>query len=125
VKHDYVHAVTYESALRDAGFKVEVIPNQGPGAANMRIEAVRRLFGQVWMNEATTEAGLAALGAYHAKRDESRNVDLGPNHDKSSHSADAFGLICITYQAPRETPGKRGDYQDKPSSKKITGWMVA
>lgn len=126
VKHDFVHAVTYESALRDAGFKVEVIPNQGAGAAAMRIEAVRRLFPQVWMNEATTEAGLAALGAYHARRDEARGVDLGPNHDRNSHAADAFGLMCITYQVPRSTAQKRGDYRDVPrDSSKATGWMVA
>jgi len=41
--HDKVHATSYESALRDAGFDVTVIPNQGRGAAKARIEAARRL----------------------------------------------------------------------------------
>ena len=125
VKHDQVYSVTYESALMQAGFKTEVVPNQGPGAAMQRIEAVRRLFPQVWMNEPTTEAGLAALGAYHARRDNARNVDLGPNHDGSSHAADAFGLICITYREPR-TIAHQGDYRG-PSrdAAKAIGWMTA
>lgn len=111
VNHDKVHTVTYEGALRQAGFEVRTIPNQGPGAASLRIEAARRVFPSVWMNEATTTAGVDALGAYHAKRDDKRGIDLGPNHDWSSHCADAFGLMCVTYQqpAPGAKPAKR-DY---------------
>jgi phage terminase large subunit len=80
-----VTGLRYADHLRDAEFKVEVIPNQGAGAAAMRIEAVRRIFPKVWFNEATTEAGRDALGFYHAKKDEGRDVDLGPEHDWSSH----------------------------------------
>lgn len=90
----------YEDHLRDAGFDVTSIPNQGRGAAAMRIEAVRRVFPKVWFNEATTEAGRDALGFYHEKRDEQRNVGLGPEHDWSSHGADAFGLMAISYEEP-------------------------
>jgi phage terminase large subunit len=46
----------YADHLRDAEFKVEVIPNQGSGAAAMRIEAVRRIFPKCWFNDATREA---------------------------------------------------------------------
>jgi phage terminase large subunit len=49
-----VFDVSYESALRQVGFSVEVIPNQGRGAAMARIESARRLFGSIWFNEATT-----------------------------------------------------------------------
>jgi phage terminase large subunit len=104
--NDKVFDVSYESALRDAGFEVIVVPNQGKGAAMNRIEAARRLFPSIWMNEATTEGGLEALGAYHAKKDETRNIDLGPEHDWSSHASDAFGLMCVVYEmpdGPRET----------------------
>jgi phage terminase large subunit len=125
VKHDAVYNVTYESALIDAGFDVEVIPNQGAGAASMRIEAVRRMFPSIWMNEKTTEAGLFALGAYHAKRDDSRGIDLGPNHDWSSHAADAFGLMCVTYEAPRVPKiGAGRDYKTEHRSKSAS-WMTA
>lgn len=90
----------YEDHLRDAGFDVTTIPNQGRGAAGMRIEAVRRLFPKVWFNETTTEAGRDALGFYHEKRDDQRNIGLGPDHDWSSHGADAFGLMAICYEEP-------------------------
>jgi len=60
--HDRVFDVSYESALRQAGFAVEGIPNQGRGAAMARIESARRFFGSIWFNEATTTAGIEALG---------------------------------------------------------------
>lgn len=97
---DRVHDVSFESALREAGFEVEVIPNQGAGAARMRIEAARRLFPSIWFNKKTTAAGRDAIGWYHEKRDEQRGIGLGPDHDWSSHAADAFGLMCIAYEQP-------------------------
>lgn len=95
--HDKVHKVSYESALREAGFNVRVVPNMGAGAATKRIEAVRRVLPQMWFDEAKTEAGRDALGWYHEKRDEQRGIGLGPNHDWSSHCADAMGLCAVDY----------------------------
>jgi phage terminase large subunit len=100
--HDKVYAVSYESELQRAGFETQVIPNQGPAAAAQRIEATRRLFPRIWFNQATTQPGIDALGAYHARRDEGRLVDLGPEHDWASHAADAFGMMCVMHQEPTE-----------------------
>lgn len=100
---DKVYAVSYESALREAGYTVTVVPNQGKGAAAARIEAVRRLFPQIWFDEDTTVAGRDALGWYHEKKDEQRGIGLGPEHDWSSHGADAFGLMAVAYEAPVKT----------------------
>ena len=105
--NDKVYAVSYESALREAGFEVIVVPNQGKGAAMFRIEAARRLFPSIWFNEETTTAGVEALGAYHARKDEARDIDLGPEHDWASHAADAFGLGCVVYEEPRTTKMER------------------
>lgn len=100
--HDRVYAVSYESALKEAGFEVVVVPNQGRGAATMRIEAGRRLFPSIWFNAPTTEAGRDALGWYHEKRSEDdRNIGFGPEHDWASHGADAFGLMCVAYEEPK------------------------
>jgi phage terminase large subunit len=99
---DKVHDVSYESALRDAGYSVTVIPNQGKGAAKARIEEARRLFPSMRFNAETTEAGRAALGWYHEKRDAERGIGLGPEHDWSSHGADAFGLMCVAHEVPRQ-----------------------
>jgi len=104
--YDRVHDVSFESSLRAAGFEVEIIANQGVGAARARIEAVRRLFAQMWFDEEKTRAGLSALGAYHEKRDARRNIGLGPEHDWSSHAADAFGLMAIAYEAPHKQKAK-------------------
>lgn len=101
--NDKVYDVSYESALQAAGFETLVIPNQGKGAAKLRIEAARRLFPSIWFNAATTEAGRDALGWYHEKKsDDDRNIGLGPEHDWSSHGSDAFGLMCVAYEAPQE-----------------------
>jgi phage terminase large subunit len=97
-----VYAVRFEDHIRKAGFKVTVIENQGRGAALKRVEAARRMFPSIWFNEATTKPGIEALVLYHEKRDEKRNVGLGPEHDGSSHAADAFGLMCVAYEAPKE-----------------------
>jgi phage terminase large subunit len=100
-QQDKVNDTSYEAAFKAAGFEVEVAPNQGKGAAKARIEAARRLFPSIWFNESTTEAGRDALGWYHEKRDEIRNIGLGPEHDWASHGADSFGLMCIVYEPPQ------------------------
>lgn len=116
--HEKIYKVTYESALREAGFQVRTIPNQGAGAALLRVEAMRRQFGRMWFREETTGAGRAALRAYREKWSEERDVGLGPLHDWASNSADAAGLAAIDYEAPK--PGT------KPVARRPAmsgGWM--
>jgi|SRR5689334_5575315 len=99
---DKVHDVSYESELKRAGYTVTVVPNQGKGAAMARVERTRSLFGQIRFNEQTTQAGIDALGWYHEKKDENRNIGLGPEHDWSSHAADSFGMMCVVWEEPQE-----------------------
>ena len=94
---DRVYNVSYESAFADAGYDVEVVPNQGRGAAAARIEASRRLFPSMWFDAEKCAAGLEAIGWYHEKKDEKRGVGLGPEHDWASHGADSFGLIGVVH----------------------------
>jgi phage terminase large subunit len=96
-QHDKVFRVSYESAFRDAGYSTTVVER---GNVSERIEAIRRRFPAVWFNEATTKAGIDALGWYHEKKDEVRGIGLGPDHDWSSHGTDAFGQMCVVYEAP-------------------------
>lgn len=112
--HDGAHGekvfdTSYERALRDAGFTVTVVPNQGRGAAMQRVEAARRWFPRIHFDAEGCKGGLEAIGHYHEKRDPKRDdIGLGPNHDWSSHAADAFGMACCTYEEPRSTaPIKR------------------
>jgi phage terminase large subunit len=109
----------YEDHLREAGFTVEPpVKNQGRGAAMMRIEALRRLGPQLWFNEATTEPGRDALGFYHERKDETRGVGLGPEHDWSSHAADALGLMAVCY----EQPGRAASF-NRPIRYAEQGWV--
>jgi phage terminase large subunit len=93
----------YEDHLREAGFEVRTIANQGRGAASIRIENVRRLAPKYRFHEQNTEAGRDALGFYHERRDETRNIGLGPEHDWSSHGADSFGLMACCYEEPAQS----------------------
>lgn len=94
-KHDVVYDVTPEGFLRSAGFVVDTVPNQGRGAALQRIDALRAVFNRCTFNRETTKGGREALGWYHEKRDEVRQIGLGPDHDWSSHTADAAGLVAV------------------------------
>jgi len=120
--NDRVHDASFESALRQAGFDVIIIANQGAGAAKMRIEAGRRLFPMMWFHEETTQGGIDALGWYHEKRDDKRDIGLGPEHDWSSHGADAFGLMCVAYEQPAGKPKDTGGYRGSFGSS--TSWMA-
>lgn len=102
VHADNPRGVNYAAQVKEAGFRARIVPNQGKGAAMLRVEAGRRWFNRMWFNAATTEAGREALGAYHERRDDERNVGLGPRHDWASHGSDAFGLMALDYQEPRE-----------------------
>lgn len=110
--HDKVFAVSYESSLRAAQYDVTVVPNQGRGAAKARIEAGRRVFPACWFNQETTEPGIDAIGWYHEKKDEARNVGLGPEHDWSSHGADSFGLMAICAEQYFSQDGRRSEPKD-------------
>jgi phage terminase large subunit len=117
VKHDSVYRVTYESELKKAGFKVEVMTNAGAGAASQRIEATRRVFPQVWVDKDKCSAGLDALGWYHEKKDDARGIGLGPEHDWSSHGCDAFGAMAV--ESERLTKVRAKTPRHKPQG----GWM--
>jgi len=105
-KVDAVSAVRFEDHIRGVGFEVQTVENQGKGAAMKRVEAARRLFPRIWFDKAKCAGGLDALGWYHEKKDENRNIGLGPEHDWSSHGADAFGLMCVAYEEPSDSWSK-------------------
>jgi phage terminase large subunit len=109
--HDRVIDVTYEGALKSAGFDVMVVRNQGTGAAMQRVNAARRLFPQMYFDEARCANGLKRIGWYHPKIDKNTGADLGPDHDDSSHGADAFGLIAVVRPLLLSAPDEEEDYE--------------
>lgn len=119
-----VTAQRFEDHVRQGGFDVVTVPNQGRGAALQRIEASRRIFGRCWFNEDSTRGGLKALAGYHEKRDEQRNIGLGPNHDWASHGSDAFGLMGVYINLadrPNNDDNDEDDYKARGRSV-VTGY---
>ena len=45
------------------------------------------------------------MAVYDNAKDEARGIGLGPDHDWSSHCADSFGLMAITYSRATEPKG--------------------
>jgi phage terminase large subunit len=111
-ERDLLTAKRQEDHFRDAGFAVEVVKNQGKGAAMKRVEASRRWFPRWRFDEDNCAPLLKALGSYHERIDEERNVGLGPEHDWSSHFADGFGMANSVYQEPTATWSKPIAYRD-------------
>jgi len=89
----------------------------------MRVQAARRLFPRMWFDETKTQAGRESLGWYHEKRDEERNIGLGPDHDWASHDADAFGLMAIAYGQPKAHITKSQRIVTVQSGQESTAWM--
>ena len=102
--HNLVTGIRFEDHIRQAGFQVVTIPNQGTGAYMQRIETARRRFPSIWFHQKTCQPGLDALGWYHERIDPARNIGLGPERDFATHGSDAFGLACVAYEPPQKIP---------------------
>ena len=125
VAHNNVSGKRYIDHWVEAGFEcAPPIKNSGAGAAMMRIEAARRIFPRCWFNANTTEAGRDALGYYHERKDENRNVGLGPEHDWSSHSADAFGYMAISYEEPPASNANSMNRRRSPDPPRGSFWSA-
>lgn len=115
--HDKVYDVSYETAYKKAGYEVEVVPNQGRGAAMARVEKARNEFSRMYFDKDRCANGLKRIGRYHEKKDKVTGVGLGPDHDENSHGADAFGLAAVIYEEPTT-------YEDyEPQQYGSGGWM--
>ena len=118
--HDSEHrdaatAIKFIDHVRKGGFQARSIANQGRGAAMKRVTATRNLFNRIEIDAEKCAAGLEALGFYHERKDESRDIGLGPEHDWSSHSADAFGLMCSDFE-PESTTRSRTTFKPRSTA---------
>jgi hypothetical protein len=67
------------------------------------IEAVRNILSRCWFDKTKCERGLAALRSYHKEWDEDNQVFKSkPEHDWSSHGADAFRTLAVGFQPTTE-----------------------
>lgn len=107
--HDGAHVppsspdgLSYEDQASMAGFEPEIIKSGNKAAPMQRVDAARKVFPFIHFDKEKCAPGLKALAAYREKWDDERQVGLGPLHDWSSHASDAFGLMCIDYEEPKE-----------------------
>ncbi|MHC1627739.1 MAG: terminase large subunit domain-containing protein [Candidatus Nezhaarchaeales archaeon] len=63
------------------------------------IEAARRLFSRLWIDENRCQFGIECLSQYHYDYDEKKGVfKSNPVHDWASHCADSFRQIAMGWQ---------------------------
>ena len=66
------------------------------------IQAGRATFPHVWMDKIRCERGIECLKQYHHEWDDSRKIYLQtPEHDWSSHGADAFRYMSLVWKHPK------------------------
>lgn len=102
VNPDNPTGASYEDQAIAAGFDAEIVKSGNKGAPMQRIDAARKLFPQIRFNAETCRGGLQALASYRANWNDKLDEGMGPLHDEASHSADAFGLMCLNYEEPRK-----------------------
>jgi phage terminase large subunit len=79
------------------GISFKTVPNQSVADG---INAARLLLPRCYFDRAKTAQGLECLRQYREKRDEKRDVSMGPLHDFTSHAADAFRYAALAIQEP-------------------------
>lgn len=63
------------------------------------VQAVRNVLSRCWFDKDKCEKGLSALRSYHKEWDEDNQVFKNrPEHDWSSHGADAFRTFAVGYR---------------------------
>jgi len=81
---------------RALGINFEVAPKL---AIEDGVEAVRNILGRCWFDRVKCHRGLNALKSYHKQWDEKNKVYRPhPEHDWSSHGADAFRTFGVGYK---------------------------
>jgi hypothetical protein len=69
------------------------------------IEAARNILSRCWFDKTKCHRGLNALKSYHKEWDEKNKVyRQHPEHDWSSHGADAFRTGAVGYKKPFQMP---------------------
>jgi phage terminase large subunit len=113
------HIVPHDAQARELGTgksRLEVLESLGlkniTVAANHRVEdginAVRTIIPRCWFDAIKCVRGTKALKLYHANWDHKKQtLQPRPDHDWSSHAADAFRYLAMTLDGVRQTAFNR------------------
>ena len=82
--------------------KLAVVPDIGVQSG---IQAVRQMLPRVWFDAERCRDGIEALRQYQREYDEDKKAyRQQPRHDWTSHSADAFRMLAVSFQEPTDPP---------------------
>ena len=102
--HDLEHVERFNamSTIEQAagiGLEFDIVENVGLWEG---VEMARAIFPKIWFDAKHCEGGIAALDNYRKKWDEVNKAFASkPQHDWSSHGADAFRYMAVAYQVMR------------------------
>lgn len=86
------------------------------------LEAARRLFSRLWIDENRCQYGIECLSQYHYEFDDKKGIfKANPVHDWSSHCADAFRQIAMGWQDRLAQPD-RNNFQTVQASTDFSLW---
>ena len=99
-----------KSFLYGIGMKnIEVVPRL---PIDDWIDAVRRMFKHVWIDENNCERGINAITSYHKDYDaKNETYRRQPKHDWASNSADALRYLWIVYNSLTKTKTEAISYE--------------
>jgi hypothetical protein len=90
---------TFKQVLDEAGYQTKIVERTKD--KNRDINAVRRIFPRIKIDEVKCAKGIEALYHYHREWNEERQIYLDtPYHDWSSHFADAFMAMALSVPTP-------------------------
>lgn len=85
------------------------------------IQAARATFPHVRFHADRCRQGIEALRHYHREWDDNRKAFLDrPVHDWSSHAADAFRYLSLSWKKPKSDPARPVDRQEPERSGGVT-----
>ena len=95
-QREWLTGKTRQEVMEKQGFKTEVIP---ASSVIEGINTAKEMFNKVYFDKTKCEELISALSNYHRKEDTKNLVySKEPVHDWSSHGADTFRLLCVSYR---------------------------
>jgi len=95
-QREWLTGKTRQEMIEKKGFQVQVIP---ASSIVEGINTAKEMFNKIYINKTKCEELISCLSNYHRKEDTKNLVYSNePVHDWSSHGADTFRLLCVSYR---------------------------
>lgn len=95
-QREWLTGKTRQEMMAKFGYQVEVIP---ASSVVEGINTAKETFNKIYIDKIKCEELISALSNYHRKEDTKNLVySKEPVHDWSSHGADTFRLLCVSYR---------------------------